>query len=147
MQDPKIREWKEALVTQGVRITPQREAVLRYLSQTRSHPTAAEVFQAVRKVFPHISRATVYNTLNLMSRLGLITELRRQDGSIRYETNQEPHVNLICVSCGRVFDWDAPISLPEERPKGFALLQVRVDAYGYCPECLKHLKRADKEGA
>lgn len=130
-----LAAWREALTRAGVRLTPQREAILEYLAQARTHPTAAEVYQAVRERAPHIARATVYNTLNLLPRLGLIVELRRQDGNVRYETNLTPHVNLICVRCGRVFDLDMPLSLdlPEEIP--FAVRHVQVDAYGICASC------------
>ncbi len=128
-------EWRKVLTTHGVRMTPQREAILRYLAQARSHPTAAEVYQAVKATYPHVSRATVYNTLNLMSRLGLIVELRRQEGAVRYETNLAPHANLICLRCGQVVDVDMPLHLSLPQDVDFQVQSVRVDVYGYCATC------------
>lgn len=130
-----LETWRRALGRAGVRMTPQREAILQYLARARTHPTAAEVYEAVRQISPHVSRATVYNTLNLMARLGLIVELRRKDGAVRYETNLTPHVNLICVRCGRVLDLETrpEVALPADLP--FVVQHMQVDAYGLCASC------------
>ncbi len=118
-------------------MTPQRQAILRYLASVRTHPTAQEVYEAVRMQYPHIARATVYNTLNLLARLGLILELRREGGAVRYETDTTPHVNLICLKCGKVVDAHIHVNLEadESMLNGFKILHIRVDAYGYCAEC------------
>ncbi len=134
--DERLQQWEQALTEHGVRITPQREAILRYLVQARNHPTAYEVYDAVRRVFPRVSKATVYNTLNLMARLGLIIELRRQGGAVRYETNLTPHINMICLRCGRVIDAPTPVAVDLESLEGFQARHVRVDVYGYCAACL-----------
>ncbi len=133
--EERLQRWRQVLATHGVRMTPQREAVLHYLAETRTHPTAAEVYAAVKRRAPRVSRATVYNTLNLLARLGLIVELRRQEGAVRYETNLDPHVNLICLRCGQVFDVETSfsLSLPDHLP--FMVHHVRVDAYGVCARC------------
>ncbi len=131
------RAWEDVLLQEGIRMTPQRQAILQYLASVRTHPTAQEVYEAVRVQYPHIARATVYNTLNLLARLGLILELRREGGAVRYETDTSPHVNLICLRCGKVVDAHVPIYLEadEEVLGGFKVLHIRVDAYGYCAEC------------
>ncbi len=137
-----LQEWREALRARGVRMTPQREAILEFLAQTTLHPTAAEVYEAVRERFPHVARATVYNTLNLLARLGLIVELRREGGAVRYETDLHPHINLICLHCGKVEDLhlekgqmdDADVQETIRR-RGFLPLYTRVDVYGYCRAC------------
>ncbi len=155
MTDTRLERWQQALVKQGVRLTPQREVILSYLAQTRAHPTAAQVYAAVRERFPHVSRATVYNTLNLMAQLGLIAELRREEGSIRYETDLSPHINLICLRCGQVEDVDieelmsarvdgrTPADVLQER-NGFQVLYVRVDFYGYCARCRQEMSRTER---
>ncbi len=143
------RAWEDVLLQEGIRMTPQRQAILQYLAGVRTHPTAQEVYEAVRVQYPHIARATVYNTLNLLARLGLILELRREGGAVRYETDTTPHVNLICLQCGKVVDAHVPISLEtdEEALDGFQILHIRVDAYGYCAECRSQgLGSAGQEG-
>ena len=160
MTDTLLERWKQTLTKHGIRLTPQRDAVLAFLAETRIHPTAAEVYAAVREKFPHISRATVYNTLNLMVRLGLIAELRREEGSLRYETHLEPHINLICIRCGRVQDVelsedvlttmkkrlsDAQAMEPTPRLGEFHVLYARVDLYGYCAQCWSEMNTQPDE--
>jgi len=149
MNEQRLQEWQQVLERHGIRITPQREAILRYLASTRSHPTAHQVYQAVRESFPHIGKATVYNTLNLMARLGLLVELKRKDGAVRYETDVSPHANLICLRCGQVED--APLLTPVRvgmlEKQGFEIHHVRVDAYGYCARCQHEMaQNAETEG-
>ncbi len=136
-RDTRLEMWEQVLEEYGVRITPQREEILRYLAGTRSHPTAYEVYEAVRAVFPRVARATVYNTLNLMVRLGLLIELKREEGAVRYETDLSPHINLICMQCGRVVDAPLPTPLDVSEIEGFLVRHVRVDMYGLCPTCRK----------
>ncbi len=133
--DERLQTWERILEEHGVRITPQREEILRYLAQTRSHPTAYEVYEAVRAVFPRVARATVYNTLNLMVRLGLLIELKREEGAVRYETDLSPHINLICMQCGRVTDAPLPSPLHLGEVGDFEVRYVRVDMYGICARC------------
>jgi len=135
--DERLREWRQSLQAHGMRLTPQREAILRYLAGARTHPTAYEVYQAVREMFPHVARATVYNTLNMMARLGLVIELKREDGAVRYETDVSPHANLICLRCGRVEDAPllAPVRAGIPERNAFQVRHVRVDLYGYCARC------------
>lgn len=145
MED-RLQEWKQVLEARGVRLTPQREAILRYLAGARSHPTAHQVYQAVRANFPHVGKATVYNTLNLMARLGLLTELKREDGAVRYETDISPHANLICLRCGQVED--APLLVPVQvgTPEDgtFQVHHVRVDVHGYCARCQREMTQNEE---
>jgi len=130
-------QWKKSLRKHGMRLTPQRDAILEYLESTRSHPTAQEVYEEVKKRFPYVSRATVYNTLGTMTRLGLLTEIKRTEGAIRYETDPTPHANVICLHCGSVQDVPLVVepkadlsSLP-----GFEIVSTHVEIYGYCAKC------------
>lgn len=147
MDEQRLQEWQRVLQRHGIRMTPQREAILRHLASIRTHPTAQEVYEAVRTAFPHVGKATVYNTLNLMARLGLLVELKRKDGAVRYETDVSPHVNLICLRCGQVED--APLLVPVQvgalEERGFEIHHVCVDAYGYCARCRREMI-SDAEG-
>jgi len=141
------RTWQQALQAHGLRLTPQREAILAYLAHTRAHPTVEEVFAAVREVFPHVARATVYNTLNRMVALGLLVELKRSDGAVRYETDDSPHANAICLRCGQV--WDVPLVVaPEVDLSGFPGFEIRathVELYGYCARCRQAMQREKED--
>lgn len=129
----------EALHKAGYRLTPQRLAICRYLATEREHPTPAAVYARVREQVPTISLATVYNTLALLRRLGLITEMGADAGGVRYETDTHPHANLICLECGRVVDAPLPaltdVQAALADQSAFELRSLRLDAYGLCPDC------------
>lgn len=89
----------------GHALTPQRRAVLRYLEGNLRHPTAAEVFAAVTAETPLSSRATVYNTLQLLADEGFVRVLRFEgEAELRYDPNTSAHHHRRCPRCGRLDD-------------------------------------------
>lgn len=123
----------------GLRLTPQRRAIVDFLAQAEHHPTAEEVYQAVNRRFPMTSRATVYNTLHLLRGSGLLKELT-EAGLVRFDPNVSPHHHFICRRCGRVedVDWDrvGPVTIGRlpgrKRIDGF-----EVTLRGLCAACLE----------
>ena len=139
MLSPHTAEPSSLLREAGLRATPQRLAIVREVLG-RNHPTAAEVFEAVRTVFPTMGLATVYATLNTMSQRGLLNVLPVAN-AVRFDGNVEPHANLICRSCGRITDFgdcDDVLEKLRERTAtnaGFAFAGEQLDLYGTCAEC------------
>jgi Fe2+ or Zn2+ uptake regulation protein len=74
-----------------------------------------------------------------LRQLGLITEMGTDGGGVRYETDTQPHANLICLQCGRVADADLPdltaVQAALAAQSAFELRSLRLDAYGLCPDC------------
>lgn len=96
---------EELLSTHGVKPTPQRAVIADYLLGTHCHPTADEVFQAVKDKLPvALSRATVYNTLNALVSAGVIQEMTTEAGRVRYDANMSDHHHFVDIESGRVFD-------------------------------------------
>lgn len=93
----------------GIRPSAQRVAVARYALETHDHPTADEVFERVKRTFPEISRATIYNTLNLFVDKGLLARHTLAEGSVVFDCVVEPHHHLVDEETGRIHDipWDA----------------------------------------
>ncbi len=93
----------------GVRPSAQRLAVAGYVLATTAHPSAERVFEEVRARIPMISRATVYNTLNLLVRKGLLRQLVLAEGKVVFDPNVEPHHHFIDDGTGAIHDvpWDA----------------------------------------
>jgi Fur family peroxide stress response transcriptional regulator len=136
--DERYQELLAALRAAGLRRTPQRLAVLRLLAAGRAHPTAADVYQRLLPRFPSLSQTTVYNTLQALARHGLITELGvAGDAATHYDTETEPHLNLICNACGRIVDLGAPVpSLAAvSAESGYDIRGARLVYYGLCPAC------------
>lgn len=87
------------------RKTPQRMKILEYLRSVRTHPTAEEVYNAVKKEMPSITLATVYRNLNLMADQGQIIRLEI-DHEYRYDAHSEGHIHFVCKNTGRIIDID-----------------------------------------
>jgi Fur family ferric uptake transcriptional regulator/Fur family peroxide stress response transcriptional regulator len=125
--------------TRGLRLTPQRRAIVEFLENSHAHPTADEVFTAVNRRFPMTSKATVYNTLNLLKEADLVREVFK-DGAIRYDPNLAPHHHFLCRRCGRIDDiaWDLVPPFPLGRLPGNPRVDsVELTLRGLCAACRK----------
>lgn len=129
-----------ALKQAGLRLTPQRLAICRFLAESREHPTAAMIYEHLQPQYPSLSPMTVYNTLKTLVALGEVNALGDcGDDQVHYDADTSPHINLACVSCHRIVDLPAPQieALDEEisRASGYRLLGARMMFYGLCPAC------------
>lgn len=131
----KIKDLMDELSEKGVRWTIQRYAVLEYLYTHRTHPTAEDIFRALKVQFPAISKATVYNTLELLKQYGLVRELYLEKERARYDAEVYPHFHLVCKSCGRVYDLGFPAPEVPKEVDGHAVEDVMYCAFGICGEC------------
>jgi Fur family transcriptional regulator, peroxide stress response regulator len=95
---------RQALEAAGCRYTAQRAAVFDYLATVKSHPTAEEVYRAVRRRLPRISLATVYKALEALVEAHLAAKLTNGDGSARYDCRAEDHYHLRDVESGEIRD-------------------------------------------
>lgn len=133
-------EILQQLKNKGVRFTPQRQAILEFLLETMSHPTADEIYHHVKAKFPGVSLGTIYNTLNMLKEHGHLLELSYGDMSSRFDGNPQNHYHVVCLKCGRVNDVHRPlIDLDQEimEKSGFKITGHRMEFYGTCPECRK----------
>ena len=120
----------------NVRASAHRLAVLRYVVEHRTHPTADEIYTSVSADFPSLSRATVYNSLHILADNGILRELEIEAGSTRYDfALQPPHGHFICRSCGRIYDMAIPENLDKVVSDGFMADSVDLYAKGVCPCC------------
>lgn len=99
----------ERLRRHGIQPSAQRLAVAEFVLQTDAHPSADQVWSAVRRKLPTLSRATVYNTLNLLVEKGLLRELVISEGKVVFDPNVAPHHHFIDDDTGEIFDvpWNA----------------------------------------
>ena len=130
------RTRSEELRKLGLVPTIQRLAILNYLDKHRTHPTAEEVYDAVRDRFPSLSRATVYNSLDALKRAGAILELTIAREAARYDAYASPHPHFLCRSCRTLHDVDLPCSIrPGDLVLGHQVEVVHVYLYGLCQDC------------
>ncbi len=93
----------------GINPSAQRVAVAQYVLHTDEHPSADEVWSRVKKRFPHVSRATVYNTLNLFVEKGLLRQFVLTEGRVVFDPKTDDHHHFIEEDTGKIHDvpWDA----------------------------------------
>ena len=112
----------------GIRRSAHRIAVAEKVLACDEHPSADEVWAMVKKSFPAISRATVYNSLNLFVKKGLLRELILAEGRIVFDPLIAPHHHFIDESTGRIYDvpWDAIDVAKVDKLRGFDVTEYQV---------------------
>jgi Fur family transcriptional regulator, peroxide stress response regulator len=128
---------KESLEASGLRCTPQRFAVMAFLMQHASHPTAAEIFEAVNRADPRCSRATTYNNLRDLVQAGLVREVAVEGRAARFDAKGMRHHHFICDRCGTVEDmewYDVPGPAAGSLGKRI-LRQSELIFRGLCANC------------
>jgi Fur family peroxide stress response transcriptional regulator len=102
-----------------------------------THPTVEQLHAAVREQFPTISLATVYQTVALLARVGLVLELHGGRDGLRCDPETTPHAHAFCRGCGAVTDVPLPTHVVHDdfTADGFAVDQVDVYLYGRCEPC------------
>lgn len=123
-----MRDVVRLLRDKGVQPSAQRVAVAKYALKTHDHPSADEVFERVKRSFPMISRATVYNTLNLFVEKGLLARHVLAEGKVVFDCEVEPHHHFVDDATGRIHDvpWDAIQVGPVDRLAGFDVREYQV---------------------
>ena len=121
----------------GLRCTPQRYAVMAFLMEHAKHPTAAEITEAVNRVDPRSSRATIYNNLRDFVRAGQVREVAVEGRAARFDAKGMRHHHFICDRCGNVEDmqwYDVP--RPASRSLGKRIVrECQLIFRGLCTKC------------
>jgi Fe2+ or Zn2+ uptake regulation protein len=134
-----MSEQAAATSQQGFRQTTQRQMILNEVLEAGEHLTAGEIFERVRRKDPRIAYGTVYRSLHLLAKHGLIQELTFADHASRYDARTDRHDHVYCTSCGLMIDVEVPEALfarhvAEER-SGFAITRHHTVFAGACPAC------------
>ncbi len=127
-----MKKTADVLRSHGIPANPQKIDVLRFVLKTTAHPTADEVLVHVRREYPTISRATVYNTLNLLVHKGLLQTQRLREGLLVFDPNTERHHHFIDEQSGRVYDipWSALRATGKSSLKGSEVRRFQVTMKG-----------------
>ena len=130
---------KQKIRDAGLKLTPQRLAILDYLKDNHEHPSAEDIYKSIAERFPTMSFATVYNTLETLREKKAIQELTIDPRKKRFDPNPEPHHHLICTRCKRILDIhvDYQLRVPEGASGGFEITGNHIEFYGVCPGCRK----------
>jgi len=135
----------DTLRARGLRLTRPRQLIIDVVRATDVHPTAALVYQRVRRRLPRVSLATVYRNLRMLAAEGFLAE-RADVAGMRFDGNTGPHDHFTCLVCGRIFD--VPVRAGRTRRRritartGFEVLDQRTEYYGRCRACRRQRGRS-----
>jgi Fur family peroxide stress response transcriptional regulator len=127
------------LKDKGYKVTPQRIAVYDILKNTKEHPSVDMLYNKLLPVYPTMSLATVYKSLEVFKALGLVQELNVGEDKFRYDANVNQHPHITCVECGKVEDVDNEMffNLMDQvsEKTGYKMVNQKLYFFGYCPSC------------
>ncbi len=131
-----VRKLRE----QGYRLTPQRLMILSAIESSDAHISAEEIYAQVVAKYPHVNISTVYRTLELLKRLGLVTETDFGEGRVRYHpAGKGHHHHLVCQECGAIIDLDESVLTPIKdvllREYKFSADLRHLAIFGRCAKC------------
>ena len=137
-----MSEITNILRSKGLKVTPQRLAILNIMMNTQTHPTAENIYKALSPTNPTMSLATVYKTLDCFAESSLITTISIGKDSLHYDFNTDFHPHFVCTNCNNVFD--VMINFDKEMEKlisdtnsktKFKVTTGQLFLYGLCDKC------------
>ncbi|MBI2288186.1 MAG: transcriptional repressor [Chloroflexi bacterium] len=146
IQSKALKEKRQALNVPGLRVTNQRALILEVIRHGKGHLDADEIYRRAREKQHRLSLSTVYRTLQMLKKLGMVEEHHFDDEHHHYEIKPSiDHHHLTCLGCGRVIEFKYPLTRLVKRDvpeaKNFDITQTELHIAGYCAECRK--KRQD----
>lgn len=124
---------------EGLKVTPQRIAVVKYLDGNTLHPSVEEIHREVSRDFPTISLATVYNTLDTLEQIGEVQAVTIDPTRKHYDPETRPHHHLMCTSCRCIqdvfADYSSVLHVPDALAKQFRVKDTSVSFRGVCRDC------------
>ncbi|MGB9792895.1 MAG: Fur family transcriptional regulator [Thermacetogeniaceae bacterium] len=150
-----LQDILKTLKDAGIRLTPQRQEVLQALLESMDDGcrprSAEEILRSVRRRYPGVSPDTVYRTLTIFQRLGLVREVNFRDGCRRFELvlGNEHHHHLVCLGCGYSKELpfcpaDCLVRVQEYCPD-FEIEDHNFTVYGYCEKCRRERRHVTRE--
>ncbi len=141
-----MSRFEDAIRRAGIKRTQQRIEIFCEVARTGDHPDIETIFRNVRRKLPTVSLDTVYRTLGLFGKLGLITTVRPLNERVRFDANTDVHHHFVCARCGAIRDFEHRDFHLGRVPKTAAGLgrveSLRVELRGVCADCLAHSPRS-----
>lgn len=139
------RPLESELVARGVRMTHQRRLLVEIIQSAETHMDAVSLWQRARSQDPTLNKVTVYRTLSMLKKQGLVDELdlMHLEGEKHYYEAKtiRDHMHLACLKCGRIQEFESSLfeklKAQIERERRFRIQVVRVEAGGLCDRCQK----------
>ncbi len=139
--EKKLDDFQKLCRRTGLKITPQRLAIYTELLKTTRHPSAEQLHQKIKEIYPNISLDTVNRTLLTLNEIGAAFIIEGSGDPKRFDANLSTHQHFKCIKCRRIFDFHHKpyddFKLPPGIAKKFTILRKTVYLEGLCPLCRK----------
>ncbi len=133
-----LESIKTTLEDKGIKPTNIRLKILDYLERNKVHPSAETIFNALKKKNPTLSRTSVYNTLNVFNKKGLLTSLFITGSEVHFDRITSPHEHFYCKKCKKIIDLDIECAyFKEGAVEGHKITKLHGYFEGICKDCLK----------
>ncbi len=140
-----VNAFEEICRRAGLKLTAQRLAILHTLTNARDHPGAEHIYEQVKSKVPPISFDTVYRTLALFERCGVIARVQYPDDRARYDPDTTAHPHIVCINCKKIEDFHCStfekVKIPEETEKWGLIKSKHLEFRGICRECLENERK------
>lgn len=131
------------LESRGIRMTRQRRAILKVIETADHHLDAAQILRWAQRTEPSVDRVTVYRTLSLLKKIGLVDELDLMhvggEGHYYERVSEHDHLHITCLGCAKVLEFESPylqmIRQQVAQDSSFQITVARLEIGGYCPHC------------
>jgi Fe2+ or Zn2+ uptake regulation protein len=141
-----LKQLQIKMKKKRIKPTYIRLKVLSYLENGQKHPHAEKMYKTLKKEIPTVSMTSIYNTLELFQKKGLITPLFITGSEVRFDVIVSPHQHFFCQSCGRIYDLDVDSeSFKRENIDGHKVNEIQGYFIGVCKDCLKKKEKRRKK--
>ncbi len=134
-----MKQLVEKLNKHNLKATPQRIAIFDMLCSTVEHPNADMIYKKLSPIYPSMSLATVYKTLEALKNVNLIQVINVGEDSFRYDANIKKHPHAICVNCHKVYDLDLDLTTDIQNKinneTDFEFIEQQIYCYVKCSDC------------
>lgn len=123
----------DMLIFNGLKVTPQRVEIIRFLQAHRVHPTAQQIYEHVLRKVGSVSFTTIYNTMRVLEQMGQVRKIPITENAAIYDIDTSDHGHFVCEVCGTVYDiaYKASFQIPHQARK------TELIVYGVCERCMK----------
>ena len=139
-------QFQDLLNSKGIKPSFQRLLILEYIMNKKNHPSAEMIYSKISRDIPTLSRTTVYNTLNLFARKGILTSMKIDESEARYDLVEKPHAHFHCLVCEQIIDIALKTPLYSRgNIDGHETKEVHIHFNGVCKDCMKKKKRVNHD--
>ncbi len=138
MRPGTMEKYLQILREHGIKVTPQRLEILRFLDTHHTHPSAEDIFHELKKRNPSLSKTTVYNTIQSLMDHGLLISIVFSTHEARFDSVINHHHHLLCSECGKIIDIEVECPFTKEKiTGGHRIDEVHGYFRGVCKDCLR----------